>query len=67
MIDLKGPTTAEIKKFIKAKSMVEFCLIGDKRLSGQILWHDEAAFHIRTGEGTEITIPKTAVIFYMAA
>jgi hypothetical protein len=67
MIDLKGPTTSEIKKFIKEKSMVEFCLIGNKTMSGQILWHDDASFHIRTGEGKEITIQKAAVLYYLTA
>ncbi len=64
MTELKGPGSAEIKNFIKEKYVVEFCLVNDKKLSGQILWHDENAFHIQAEDGRILTILKRAVIYY---
>ncbi len=64
MIELKGPTAAEIKKFIKEKNLIEFCLINDKKLCGYILWHDESSFHIKTEGHEELTVIKTSVMYY---
>ncbi len=64
MTELKGPGFAEIKKFIKEQNLVEFHLIGDKIISGNILWHDEYLFHIQTEDGRSLTIMKPSILFY---
>ncbi len=64
MIELKGPSSVEIKNFIKEKCIVEFCLFNDNKLSGKILWHDENAFHLQEENGRIVTILKKAVMYY---
>ena len=64
MIELKGPGAAEIKNFIKEKNMVEFYLLNDKTLSGQILWHDDSIFHIKAEDGKILSLFKKAVVYY---
>ncbi len=64
MIELKGPSASEIKNFIKEKNLVEFHLINEKTLVGQVLWYDENAFHVQEENGKIITLLKRAVISY---
>jgi len=67
MIEIKGPSSAEIKNFIKEKSVVDFFMINSKTIRGQILWHDENVFHINSEDGQVLTIFKRAVMYYSKA
>lgn len=64
MTELKGPGLTEIKNFIKDKSLVEFYLVNDKTLTGQLLWKDMDSFHLQVEDKKSITILKRAVIYY---
>lgn len=64
MTELKGPGAEEIKKFIKDKSAVEFHLMNDKTVVGQILWHDKDVFHLQSQDNRALTVLKRAVVFY---
>jgi hypothetical protein len=64
MIELKGPSAAEIKKIIREKSIVEFNLINGKTLTGSIVWADENAFHIQSDHNKVLTVLRTAIAYY---
>ena len=64
MIELKGPSVAEIKNFIKEKNIVEFHLVNNKILAGQILWHDDNTFHLQIENNKRLTLLKHVIIYY---
>ena len=64
MSELKGPAAAEIKQFIKEKSLIEFYLINENKLRGQIIWFDGDFFHIKLDSGQSITLIKNSLAYY---
>jgi len=65
MSELKSPATFQINQFIKNKSQIEFHLINNEILSGQIVWQGRELFHILLANGKEITLYKNAIAYYM--
>lgn len=49
------------------KTTLAFTLINGQVLVGQARWFDDTTIHIATGDGTEITVLKHAVLYYQPA
>jgi len=66
-MELKGPSEAEIKKYIKLEARMEFVTIAGQHFRGILLWADQSAFHVKLDESDKtITLMKTAVVYYAA-
>lgn len=69
-MELKGPSEAEIKKFIKLESKVEFVTLTNQHIKGIILWADDSAFHLKienelkTENERTLTLLRSAVVYY---
>jgi len=62
--DNKGPSTAELQRFIREKARLEFLLSNGDRVVGNLRWFDEQAYSV-VPEGQEpITILRLAVVAY---
>jgi sRNA-binding regulator protein Hfq len=62
----RGPSVAEIQRFIRDKQVVEFHLANGEKLSGRVRWFDESAFSIQSEDKPPITILRAAVMAYQA-
>lgn len=66
-MELKGPSEAEIKKFIKLEARMEFVTVAGQHFRGTLLWADQEAFHIKFDESDKtITLLKSAIVYYAA-
>lgn len=66
-MELKGPSEAEVKKFIKLEARMEFITVAAHHFRGTLLWADHSAFHIKLDESEKtITLLKTAIVYYAA-
>ena len=63
-MELKGPSEAEIKKFIRLEMEVEFVLLNSQHIKGQVLWADDNAFQVRMPNEKVITVLRPAVLYY---
>jgi small nuclear ribonucleoprotein (snRNP)-like protein len=60
----KGPSTAELQRFIRDKSNVEFLLNNGDKYSGTLRWFDEHCYSIVQDDNNPITLLKTGVVGY---
>jgi hypothetical protein len=65
-MELKGPSEAEVKKFIKLEAKLEFITVAAHHFRGILLWADQSAYHIKLENEKTITLLKTAVVYYSA-
>jgi len=65
-MELKGPSEAEIKKFIKLEAKMEFVTTSGQHFKGTLLWADSSAFHIKFENDKTITLLKNAIVYYSA-
>ncbi len=65
--DNRGPSVAELQRFIREKSRVEFLLSNGDRLTGTLRWFDDRAFSVCPEGEQPITILRDAVIAYRLA
>lgn len=62
--DNKGPSVAELQRFVREKERLEFLLTNGDRLVGTLRWFDEQAFSVlREGE-PPLTVLRIAVLAY---
>ena len=66
-MELKGPSEAEIKKFIRLEMDVEFVLLNSQHLKGKVIWADGAAFHLKMANDKVVTILRSAIAYYAGA
>jgi hypothetical protein len=66
-MELKGPSVAELKKFMRFETSVDFYTITNQHFRGKIMWADEAAFQIKLDNEKVVTLVRTAVAYYSAA
>jgi hypothetical protein len=59
----KGPSIAELQRFIREKTNLEFVLSNGERLSGKLRWFDEHGFSVELETGS-MTLLRTGVIGY---
>lgn len=62
----KGPSIAELQRFIRDRRRVEFVLITGDKVYGTLRWFDDAAFCLTTGGDQSFTILRPAVVAYRA-
>lgn len=62
----KGPSIAELQRFIREKRRVEFVLITGDKVYGTLRWFDDAAFCLTTGGDQSFTVLRPAVVAYRA-
>jgi hypothetical protein len=65
-MELKGPSHAEIKKFIRMETNLEFITLSSQHFRGYLLWADDTAFHIKLDIGKTITLLKHSIVYYAA-
>lgn len=63
--DAKGPSIAELQRFVREKTSLEFILSNGKKELGTLKWFDEQAFCLQQASGT-ITLLRTGVVGYRA-
>jgi hypothetical protein len=61
----KGPSVAELQRFIREKTNLEFVLSNGEKISGQLRWFDEHCFSLQLENGS-MTLLRTGVIGYRA-
>jgi hypothetical protein len=59
----KGPSIAELQKFVREKTNLEFVLINGQTVYGILRWFDEHCFSVQDATGG-ITLVRTSVIGY---
>lgn len=62
----KGPSIAELQRFIRDKKRIEFVLITGDKVYGTLRWFDDAAFCLTMGGDQSFTILRSAVVAYRA-
>ncbi len=60
----KGPSVAELQRFIRDKARLEFLLVNGERLVGTLRWFDEHAFSVIPEGQQPITILRASVLAY---
>jgi sRNA-binding regulator protein Hfq len=63
----KGPSIAELQRFIREKSKLEFLLMNGDKYTGTLRWFDEHCFSIVQDDNNHITLLKSAVAGYRLA
>jgi len=63
--EAKGPTVAELQRYIREKTNLEFILSNGAREYGTLKWFDEHAFCLQQGNGS-VTLLRSGVIGYRA-
>ncbi len=64
--EAKGPSVAELQRFIREKAELEFILSNGSTERGVLRWFDENAFSIQQDVGS-LTVLRTGVIAYRTA
>ena len=62
--DNKGPSIAELQRFVREQTRLEFWLGTGKILQGTLRWFDEFCYSLTQDDGTTITLMKSGVIGY---
>ncbi len=60
----RGPSFAELQKFIRDKRQIEMMLLTGQKICGTLKWFDEQAYCIILDGGETITLVRSAVIGY---
>ncbi len=63
----KGPSVAELQKYIRSKTRLEFLCAGGERFTGTLKWFDENAFSLIEEEESSITLLRSGVLGYRVA
>src|SRR5580765_8274483 len=58
----RGPSTAELQKFIRDKTTVVLLLANGDKVVGQLRWVDETAFQIQPDGQVPFTVLRSAVL-----
>lgn len=64
----KKPSVAELQKFIREKTALEFLSLDSKgsKYAGLLRWFDDDTFHIKSDDGSELTLLRSAILGYRA-
>lgn len=63
----KGPSIAELQRFIREKTQLEFILVNGQKIAGRLRWFDEEGFSVVQTDESHITLLKSGVIGYRSA
>ncbi len=62
--DNKGPSIAELQRFVRDKTKLEFWLSNGKTVGGTLRWFDENCFSLVQDDSSFITLTKSGVVGY---
>jgi hypothetical protein len=62
--DNKGPSIAELQRFVRDKAKLEFWLSTGKTINGRLRWFDENCFSVVQDDDSNITLTKSGVVGY---
>ena len=62
--DNRGPSTAELQRYIREKAVLVFVLSNGSQVTGHLRWFDENAFQIVPEGEQAFTILRSAVLGY---
>lgn len=60
----KSPSIAELQRFVREKTILEFSLINNTTVTGSLKWFDETAFCVICQDKPSFTIQRSNVIGY---
>jgi hypothetical protein len=60
----KGPSVAELQRFLRDKTRISFSLVNGKQKVGVLRWFDESAYGIVDDKEKPVTLLRTAVMSY---
>lgn len=60
----KSPSIAELQRFVREKTILEFSLINNTTITGSLKWFDETAFCIICQDKPTFTIQRSHIIGY---
>jgi len=63
----KTPCVAELEKYVREKTRLEFWVATGDRIFGKIRWFDEEAIALIDDAGDAVTLLKSSVIGYKPA
>ena len=63
--EAKGPSVAELQRYIREKTTLEFILSNGKKEHGTLKWFDEQCFSLQQESGS-VTLLRSGVIGYRA-
>ncbi len=63
----KTPGVAELEKYVREKTRLEFWVSTGDRISGKLRWFDDEAFALSDDAGDAVTLLKSSVIGYKPA
>ena len=62
----KGPSIAELQRFVREQTRREFWLVTGKNPQGVLRWFDENCFSLTQDDGGTVTLTKAGVVGYKA-
>jgi sRNA-binding regulator protein Hfq len=62
----KAPSVAELQKFVREKTKMEFHLSNGDRIAGTLRWFDEHCFSVIETDAGVVTVMRHAVMTYRA-
>ena len=62
--DNKGPSIAELQRFVREQVKLEFWLSTGKIVPGTLRWFDEHCFSLVQDDNTFVTLTKSGVVGY---
>lgn len=63
----RGPSVAEIQRFIREGVLLEFIIIGGGSIRGKLRWFDDQAFSVKPDGSNPITVLRHSVVGYRVA
>ena len=60
----KGPSVAELQRFVREQVRLEFWLATNKTVQGTLRWFDEHCFSLVLDDDSTLTLTKSGVIGY---
>jgi sRNA-binding regulator protein Hfq len=60
----KGPSIAELQRFVREQVKLEFWLVTGKTFQGTLRWYDEYCYSLVQEDGGAITLMKSGVVGY---
>lgn len=66
-LENKGPSIAELQRFVREQTRLEFWLVSGKTCQGNLRWFDEHCYSLLQDDGSVVTLVRTGVIGYKAS
>lgn len=60
----KGPSIAELQRYVREQTRLEFWVVTGKNFQGTLRWYDEHCYSLLQDDGNNVTLMKSGVIGY---